>query len=103
MQRTVHVIFTTHWDREWIQSFEQYRYRLVRLVDKLLDILECETDVVFVCDGQTIMLEDYLELRPENQARLRSLAQAGRLVFGPWYVLSDQFLEGDEALVRNLL
>lgn len=103
MQRIVHVIFTTHWDREWIQSFEQYRYRLVRLVDKLLDILECETDVVFVCDGQTIMLEDYLELRPENQARLRSLAQAGRLVFGPWYVLSDQFLEGDEALVRNLL
>ena len=103
MQRIVHVIFTTHWDREWIQSFEQYRYRLVRLVDKLLDILERETDLVFVCDGQTIMLEDYLELRPENQLRLRSLAQAGRLVFGPWYVLSDQFLEGDEALVRNLL
>lgn len=103
MQRTVHVIFTTHWDREWIQSFEQYRYRLVRLVDRLLDVLERETDLVFVCDGQTIMLEDYLELRPENQVRLRSIAQAGRLVLGPWYVLSDQFLEGDEALVRNLL
>ncbi|MCE5259139.1 MAG: hypothetical protein LLG44_08795, partial [Chloroflexi bacterium] len=103
MQRTVHVIFTTHWDREWIQSFEQYRYRLVRLMDKLLDILEREPELIFVADGQTIMLEDYLAIRPEQEARLRGLAQAGRLVFGPWYVLSDQFLECDEAMVRNLL
>jgi alpha-mannosidase len=40
MQRIVHVVFTTHWDCEWIQSFVQYSYRLVRLVDKLLAILE---------------------------------------------------------------
>ncbi len=57
MQRTVHIILTTHWDREWIQSFEQYRYRLVRLFDAALDILERETDLTFVADGQTIMLE----------------------------------------------
>ncbi|MHB9031968.1 MAG: glycoside hydrolase family 38 N-terminal domain-containing protein [Anaerolineae bacterium] len=103
MPRNVHVILTTHWDREWIQSFEMYRYRLVRMFDNALDILEREPDIVFVADGQTIMLEDYLAIRPEQQPRLKALAQAGRLVFGPWYVLADQFLECDEAAVRNLL
>ncbi len=103
MRRIVHVVFTTHWDREWVQSFEQYRYRLIRLFDKLLDILEAEKTLVFVFDGQTIVLEDYLQIRPENRPRIEKLAFAGRLVFGPWYVLSDLFLEGDEAIVRNLL
>ena len=93
MQRSVHVILTTHWDREWIQSMEEYRYRLVRLMDKLLDILEREQDLVFVADGQTIMLEDYLAVRPDQQPRLQALARAGRLVFGPWYVLADQFID----------
>lgn len=101
--KTVHLIFTTHWDREWVQSFEQFRYRLVELVDRVLDILEREPDFVFTFDGQTIVLEDYLAVRPEAQARLQRFAREGRLVVGPWYVLADQFLEGPEAAVRNLL
>jgi hypothetical protein len=99
---TAHVVFTTHWDREWVQSFEQYRFRLVGLIDRLLDILDTEPAMRFVFDGQSIVIEDYLEIRPERRKRLRALAQAGRLVFGPWYVLADQFLECEEATVRNL-
>ena len=99
---SAHLVFTTHWDREWVQSFEQYRFRLVNLIDRLLDILEREPEIKFVFDGQTIVLEDYLEIRPEQRTRLREYAQAGRIVFGPWYVLADQFLECAEATVRNL-
>jgi hypothetical protein len=99
---TAHVVFTTHWDREWVQTFEQYRFRLVGLIDRLLDILEAEPALRFVFDGQSIVIEDYLEIRPEHGERLRALAQAGRIVFGPWYVLADQFLECEEATVRNL-
>ncbi|RLC79422.1 MAG: hypothetical protein DRI61_07965, partial [Chloroflexi bacterium] len=33
------VVPHTHWDREWYLPFERYRYRLVKLVDKLLEIL----------------------------------------------------------------
>ena len=33
----VHVISHTHWDREWYLTFEQYRARLVDLVDGVLD------------------------------------------------------------------
>ncbi|NLV73715.1 MAG: hypothetical protein GXY52_03370 [Chloroflexi bacterium] len=102
MPRDVHVILTTHWDREWIQSYEEYRYRLVRLFDKALDILEAEPELCFVADGQTVLIDDYLAVRPANRERLQALTRAGRLVFGPWYVLGDQFLACDEALVRNL-
>ena len=43
----------THWDRAWYCTFQEYRIRLVRLVDRLLDILERDPDFpVFMLDGQ---------------------------------------------------
>ncbi len=96
------LILTTHWDREWVQSFEQYRFRLVNLVENLLAILRAEPDLRFVFDGQTVVLEDYLEVCPQRRGELEALGRAGRLVVGPWYVLADQFLQGPEATVRNL-
>jgi len=47
-------------------------------------------------------VDDYLEVRPENKARLQRLAASGRLAFGPWYVLMDEFLVSGETIVRNL-
>lgn len=94
----------THWDREWYVPFEVFRLRLGRVVDGVLDVLE--RDEAFSCftlDGQAVVLEDYLEVRPEEEARLRALLAAGRLEVGPWYVLADELLVGGEALVRNLL
>ncbi len=95
---------TTHWDREWVQPLEQFRIRLVRLVDRLIRILEGDPDYTcFVLDGQTIALEDYLEVRPENRPTLERLVREGRLILGPWYVLADQFLQDAESTVRNLM
>ena len=34
------VISHTHWDREWYMPFEQFRYRLVDLMDHLLEIID---------------------------------------------------------------
>lgn len=100
---SVHVVAHTHWDREWHLPFEEFRSRLVRLVDGLLDILESEPDFTcFMLDGQTIVLDDYLELRPRNAERLRRLARAGRILVGPWYVLPDEVLVSGESLIRNL-
>ncbi|MGH7494660.1 MAG: alpha-mannosidase [bacterium] len=100
----LHIVSHTHWDREWYQSFQQYRMRLVRMADRLLELLERSPEFrYFVFDGQTIVLEDYLAIRPENRERLLKLVQAGRLEVGPWYVLPDEFLVSGEALIRNLL
>jgi alpha-mannosidase len=93
----------THWDREWYRTFQQFRYQLVQLMDQVLDILRSDSDYrCFMLDGQTIVIEDYLEVRPEREADLREFTQAGRLLIGPWHVLPDEFLVSGEALVRNL-
>lgn len=100
---TVYVIAHTHWDREWYAPFQHFRIRLLRLMDRLLDLLERDPDYShFNLDGQTVLLEDYLEIRPEKRAQLRELVSQGRLGVGPWYVLPDEFLVSEEALVRNL-
>lgn len=100
----LHLVSHTHWDREWYQTFQQFRYKLVHLVDELLHILRTDPDYqYFTLDGQTIVLEDYLEIRPEKEAEIRELVQSGRLLIGPWYILPDEFLVSPEATVRNLL
>jgi alpha-mannosidase len=98
------VVPHTHWDREWYLPFEQFRLRLGAVVDGVLDTLEQDDSFTsFTLDGQAIVLEDYLEVRPENEDRLRALLAAGRLEVGPSYVLPDEILVGAESLVRNLL
>ena len=98
------VVPHTHWDREWYLPFEGFRLRLGRTLDEVLDTLERDDAFAsFTLDGQAIVLEDYLDVRPGNEARLRALLAAGRLEVGPWYVLADELLVGGEALVRNLL
>ena len=98
------VVSHTHWDREWYEPFQRFRLRLVYLMDKLLHILEHEPSFrYFMLDGQTIVLEDYLEIRPECEPALRRHVRAGRVLIGPWYILPDEFLVSGEALIRNLL
>ncbi len=64
MEKLFCVISHTHWDREWYQSLDQFRLRLVDLMDDLLEILEENPAYIFHLDAQTIVLEDYLEIRP---------------------------------------
>ena len=99
----LHVISHTHWDREWYQPFEQFRLRLVDLLDHLLDIFRRYPDYIFELDAQTICLEDYLEIRPEKRALLKHYIRKGNLRVGPWYVQNDFFLTSGEATIRNLL
>ncbi len=99
----LHVVSHTHWDREWYSPFQQYRQRLVRLADRLFELMERNAEYrYFVFDGQAIILEDYFAIRPENRERFKALVQAGRIEIGPWYVLPDEFLVSAEALIRNL-
>ena len=101
---TLHLVSHTHWDREWHLTYQQFRLRLVALVDKLLDLMSMDEDYhYFMLDGQTIVLEDYMAVRPDREKEIERLVQAGRLLIGPWHVLPDEFLVSPEAIVRNLL
>ncbi len=93
----------SHWDRAWYQPFSQFRSRLVYLIDRIIELLEhSDAYVSFTLDGQTILLEDYLQIRPANKQRLQTLIKSGRLRIGPWYVLPDLFLVSGESVIRNL-
>ncbi|MDX2226167.1 MAG: glycoside hydrolase family 38 C-terminal domain-containing protein, partial [Verrucomicrobiae bacterium] len=101
---TLHVISHTHWDREWYLPFQSFRMMLVDNIDRVLDLLETDPGFrAFHLDGQTVVLEDYLEIRPQNRTRLERQIQAGRLIVGPFYLLNDQWLVSAESIVRNLL
>jgi alpha-mannosidase len=102
--KTVHVISHSHWDREWYMPFEKFRIRLVALLDKVIDLLESKEAEFnfFHLDGHVLLIEDYLEIRPEMEERVKLLVSAKKLFIGPWYVLQDAFLTSGEAQLRNL-
>ena len=94
---------STHWDREWYQSFQQYRKYLVDTAELLMKCYDGQPGFSkFTFDGQTIVLHDITELRPSLREGLKREISAGRLNVGPWYVMPDEFLVSLEALVRNL-
>ncbi len=98
------VVSHTHWDREWYLGFQRRRVRLVEMMDALLDLMAREPRFAsFTLDGQTVPLEDYLEVRPERRAEIGEQVRQGKLLVGPWYTSPDEFLVSAEALIRNLM
>ena len=93
----------SHWDREWYRTFQSFRARLVDLIDRVLELVAEDPGFRFLLDGQTVVIEDYLEIRPGRRADLEAACRAGRLAIGPWYVQPDSLLPSGEAHVRNLL
>lgn len=98
------VISGTHWDREWRYTADQSLLRLTDLMDELLRILESNPDYAcFHLDGGTVVIEDYLAVRPENTERLRKLMRERRVISVPWYTLPELNTVAPEATIRNLL
>ncbi len=104
MRTRVHIISHSHWDREWYMAFEKHRMKLVELIDETMKLFAEDASFrSFHLDGQTIVLDDYLEIKPENRGKLEKYVREGRFQAGPWYILQDEFLTSGEANVRNLL
>ncbi len=94
----------THWDREWYESFQEFRMWLVELIDELIELMERDSGYeCFHLDGQAVVIEDYLAIRPEKRERLLKLLNEGRIVAGPWYVLPDEWLISGESYIRNIM
>ena len=104
MKKKVYIISHSHWDREWYMAYEQHHMRLVELMDDLLELFETDPDFdSFHLDGQTIILDDYLQVRPEKKEAVQRAIDAGKLRIGPFYILQDDFLISSESNVRNML
>lgn len=102
-RKKAHIISHSHWDREWFLPLESLRFRLVTLMDEVETLLDKEAGFNhFHMDGQMIMLEDYLAVKPAKREKMKQLVADGKLRIGPWYMLQDAFLTSGEANIRNL-
>ncbi|MDR0299492.1 MAG: alpha-mannosidase [Streptococcaceae bacterium] len=103
-KKKVYIISHSHLDREWYMPYEQHHMRVVELFDEIIDSFEHDPSFKFFhVDGQTIPLDDYLEVKPENRQLIEKYIAEGRLKIGPFYILQDDFLISSEAHVRNTL
>ncbi len=103
-KRRVHYVPSTHWDREWHMPLMGFRFGLVQLLDRVIVALEDGTlPGPYQTDGQSILFEDYLEIRPDRRARIEQLCRAGKFAVGPWYSMPDEFTVSGEAIIRNLV
>jgi mannosylglycerate hydrolase len=105
---TIHLITHNHWDREWIFTAKYANRWLPTFFENLLAKLEDEPEYRFVLDGQTLIIEDYLNQLPADKAAarardIRRFVKSGQLQVGPAYLQPDWSLVSGEALVRNLL
>jgi len=91
----------THWDREWYEPFAVFSERLEQMMDTLLDLAAAGFPH-FHLDGQTAMIDDYLERRPDRADELAARVREGRLSAGPWVAQMDEFLTSGESHIRNL-
>lgn len=102
-RKKAHIISHSHWDREWYLPLESLRFKLVTLMDEVEGLLDMEAGFNhFHMDGQMIMLEDYLAVKPAKREKMKQLVADGKLRIGPWYMLQDAFLTSGEANIRNL-
>jgi len=102
MKKKVFLYIHSHWDREWYREFEEFRLRLIEVVDDIISKLEKNEIPYFYFDGQTAAVEDYLEIHPEKQENIEKLIKNKKLAIGPFYCSADSFLVSCEFLLRNL-
>lgn len=101
--KTVHMVPHTHWDREWFFTSSRAKVYLLKDVQDVLTRLEEDPRFsCFILDGQASLIVDYLKWRPQDEERVKKLVSQKKLVIGPWYTQTDQFLPSGENIVRNL-
>ena len=110
MKWNVQIVSHTHWDREWYLNSKYTNEWLVPFFDKLLEMMDKESNYQFVLDGQMAMIDDYYEeLRKQNKPvykyrnLIKKYVSESRLFIGPYYLQPDWQLLSDEALIRNML
>lgn len=92
----------THWDREWYREFEEFRLRLIEVVDCVVKNLEQNSLPCFYFDGQTGAIEDYLAIYPEKEPVIKELISRGKLFVGPFFCSGDSFLVSAQSYMKNL-
>jgi alpha-mannosidase/mannosylglycerate hydrolase len=93
----------TAWERDGLATFETSRARLLDALEEFSRRVYADAPQRLLTGGETMLLDDVAELRPDLQTMLAVYNVGGRLTLGPWYAQPVTMLVSGEALVRNLL
>ena len=100
------IIAHTHWDREWFVTEELTTHLLNGFYEKLFELIERNNDYFFTLDGQTLMLEDYLQTLSESD-KSNFVSQlhkySNNLFVGPYYGQIDWRISEEAALMNIYL
>lgn len=100
---TTYLVNHTHWDREWYFTTMDALVLSEQLFTEVLDELEAHSDANFCLDGQTSVVDEYVDIHPEAKKRIQKLVAEGRLFVGPWYTQTDALIPDAESIIRNLV
>lgn len=96
------MIAHTHWDREWYFTTLDTQVLALKSFREILEALEKNPKLNYHLDGQSSLMEDYLNLRREDTERVKKLIREKRLFIGPWHTQPDLFNISCESVFRNL-
>lgn len=102
MSRDIKILMHTHWDREWYFTKAETQVLLRNHMFEVIEFLEKNEDIIYVLDGQSVMLDDFIEFAPKWRERTENLVKTGALRVGPWYTQTDLLLVHGESIIRNL-
>lgn len=102
MSRDIKILMHTHWDREWYFTKAETQVLLRNHMFEVIEFLEKNEDIIYVLDGQSVMLDDFIEFAPKWKERTENLVRKGALRVGPWYTQTDLLLVHGESIIRNL-
>jgi mannosylglycerate hydrolase len=92
----------THWDREWYFTKDETQVLLRNHMQEVIEFLEENQDIIYILDGQSVMIDDFLEFTPEWEPRLKAVVDSKQLRVGPWYTQTDLLIAHGESIIRNL-
>ncbi len=100
--RKVYVVPHTHWDKEWYFSTKDSNVLSDQIFKKVIKSLENDENLKFCMDGQSSIVDEFLQLNPEYKERIMNLSEKGQIELGPWYTQTDCLYVDGETILRNL-
>lgn len=98
----IHLVNHTHWDREWYFTTSDSLVLSDDIFTNVLSTLQSNAEMKFTLDGQSSIIDDYLEIRPEKIHLVKELVANGQLKIGPWFTQTDAFYVDTESIIKNL-
>ncbi len=101
--RKIYVVPHTHWDKEWYFSTKDSFVLLDQVFKNVIEFLENDPNLTFCMDGQSSIVNEFLEINPEYKERIKKLADNNQLELGPWFTQTDCLNVDGENIIRNLV